>query len=168
MPWSKSSMVRILPGKEEKSSISVCELLAVSFKQGENFMGKILKVFFVIAAIYDAVLGLAFLFFAGGIFEYFAVTPPNHPAYVEFPALLLLIFSWLFLRIAQNPFKERSLIPFGIALKASYCGVAFYHNLLSGIPKMWLPWAWADLVFLLLFVAAWKFTAETEIFSEKN
>jgi hypothetical protein len=119
-------------------------------------MEKILKVFFIISAAYDGILGLAFLFFAPGIFAYFAVTPPNHPAYIQFPALLLLIFAWIFLRIAENPVKERDLIPFGAALKGAYCGVAFYNDILYGIPKMWLPWAWADLVFLILFLAAWK------------
>ena len=37
---------------------------------------------FVIAALYETVLGLAFLFFAGAIFQWFGVTPPNHPAYI--------------------------------------------------------------------------------------
>jgi hypothetical protein len=26
----------------------------------------------------------------------------------------------------------------------------------TGIPSMWVPWAYADLVFLLLFFLSWK------------
>ena len=123
-------------------------------------MEKLLKVFFAIAGIYDAALGLAFLFFPAVIFAHFGVMPPNHFAYVQFPALLLIIFAWMFFRIAENPVKERNLIPFGVALKGSYCGIAFYYDIMGGIPRMWLPWAWADLVFLVLFGLAWKATGK--------
>lgn len=116
------------------------------------------KPLFVIAALYDGILGLAFLFFAGAIFRVFEVTPPNHPAYIAFPALLLLIFAAMFVRIASDPVKNRELIPYGVGLKAAYSGTAFWFQLTEGIPFMWIPWAWADLAFLFLFVAAWKST----------
>ncbi len=61
---------------------------------------------FVIAALYDGLLGLAFLFFPLGIFARYGVEPPNHTAYVQFPALLLLIFAAMFLRIANHPAKN--------------------------------------------------------------
>jgi hypothetical protein len=113
------------------------------------------KSLFVIAALYDGLLGLAFVFFPLTIFAYYGVEPPNHPAYVQFPALLLLIFAALFLRIASNPVKNYSLIPYGIALKASYAGLAFWYATTSGIPSMWIPWAWADFIFMIVFVFSW-------------
>jgi hypothetical protein len=115
-----------------------------------------IKPLFVIAAIYDAVLGLAFLFFAAPIFSLYGVEPPNHPAYVQFPALLLLIFAAIFIRIAKDPKGQRTLIPYGMALKASYSGLTFWHELTGGVPSMWVPWAWADLGFLLAFIIAWQ------------
>ena len=111
---------------------------------------------FVIAALYETVLGLAFLFFAGAIFQWFGVTPPNHPAYVTFPSLLLVTFGVMFLKIARDPSGNRDLIWYGVALKAAYSGSAFWYQLNGGVPFMWLPWAWADLVFLALFVVAWR------------
>lgn len=113
------------------------------------------KPFFVIAALYDGLLGLAFLFFHMAIFAHYGVEPPNHPAYVQFPALLLLIFAAMFLRIAANPARNYKLIPYGIALKASYSGLAFWYAITTTIPSMWMPWAWADLAFLIVFVLAW-------------
>src|SRR5437773_5261171 len=115
-----------------------------------------IKPLFIVAALYDAVLALAFLFFAGAIYQWFGVTPPNHPAYVQFPALLVLIFAALFFAIARDPVKNRDLIWYGVALKTAYSGTVFYHQLAGGVPFMWLPWAWADLVFLVVFVLAWK------------
>jgi len=41
-------------------------------------------------------------------------------------------------------------------LKVAYCGTAFWYQVTGGIPFMWIPWAWADLGFLVLFVVAWK------------
>ena len=111
---------------------------------------------FWVAAIYDGLLGLAFLFFWRQVFEWFGVTPVNHPGYVQFPALLLLTFALMFALIAIDPWRNANLIPFGICLKASYAGVVFGYKLSHGIPAMWLPWAWADLGFLACFILAWR------------
>lgn len=118
-------------------------------------MNRWIKPLFVFAALYDGVLGLAFLFASAAIFAFYGVEPPNHPAYVQFPALLLLIFAAMFLVIAANPAKHHALIPYGIALKASYSGLAFWYEATRGIPSMWMPWAWGDLAFLIVFAYAW-------------
>lgn len=117
-----------------------------------------LKPLFIVAGLYDAILAIAFLFWANAIFQWYGVQPPNHFAYVKFPALLLLIFAAMFFRIARDPVKNRDLIPYGIALKLAYCGTTFWYQIRHGVPSMWIPWAWADLVFLVLFVIAWQCT----------
>lgn len=113
-----------------------------------------IQLFFLIAALYDGLLGLAFLVAPVALFGLFQVTPPNHIGYVQFPALLLVLFAWMFLRIARDPVFNRNLIPYGIGLKVSFCAVVFGHWVMKGIPAMWKPFAVADLVFLVLFVAA--------------
>ena len=115
---------------------------------------------FIVAGIYDAVLGIAFLVGAERIFSAFAVTPPNHLAYVEFPALLLLVFAAMFFRIARDPAKFRDLMPYGMGLKLSYSALAFWYQSTSDIATMWIPWAWIDLVFFILFLIAWRVTSE--------
>jgi hypothetical protein len=110
---------------------------------------------FYIAALYDGVLGLAFLFAAPALFQWFDVTPPNHFGYVHFPGALLITFALLFLTVARKPMANRNLIPFGMLLKLSYCGVVFYHWIGAGIPGMWKPFAWCDLGFLVLFIVAY-------------
>ena len=109
----------------------------------------------MVAALYDGVLGLAFLFFPMAIFAFYGVAPPNHAAYVQFSALMLLIFAAMFMRIANNPSRNYELIPYGVALKASYSGLTFWYVTTAGIPSMWIPWALADLIFLILFVISW-------------
>lgn len=120
--------------------------------------GNWIRALFVVVTVYDAVLGFAFLVFPQRVFEMFNVTPPNHMAYVQFPGLLLLLFAAMYATIAADPVKYRVLIPFGAGLKIAYAGIVFFYNATSSIPPMWLPWAWFDLVFLLLFIFAWRAT----------
>ena len=111
---------------------------------------------FLIAALYDGILGVTFLVSPFGLFELQGIDPPNHAGYVQFPALLLLVFAWMFLRVAIDPVRHRDLILYGCGLKLAYCTTVFGHALYGQIPSVWLPWAWADLVFLALFVSAWR------------
>ncbi len=112
---------------------------------------------FGIAALYDAVLGVAFLVVPWWAFQTFQVTPPNHWGYAQFPAALLLIFALMFVAIARNPAGNRGLIPYGIGLKVAYCVIAFAYWAGSGIPSMWKPFAIIDLIMAALFV--WAYVA---------
>jgi len=113
-----------------------------------------ISILFLSAAVYDGILGIAFLFASAPVFRWFSVTPPNHFGYVHFPAALLVVFAIMFLAVARAPAKNANLILYGILLKVAYCGVAFYHWGTGGIPGMWKPFAFFDLVCLFLFVAA--------------
>jgi hypothetical protein len=115
----------------------------------------LIVILFLIAALYDGLLGAAFLFRAEALFEWFAVPPPNHFGYVHFPAALLLVFGLMYLAVALSPQHNRNLIPYGMLLKVSYCGVIGYHWLTTGIPDMWRPFVFYDLIFLALF--AWAY-----------
>lgn len=113
-----------------------------------------IKPLFYVAALYDGLLGILFLFAWRAVYQSFGVTLPNHGGYVQFPALLLIIFGALFLRIARNPVANRDLIPYGIALKIAYSGIVFWYALRTGVPRMFVWYAWIDLVFLILFLVA--------------
>lgn len=115
---------------------------------------QMVSVLFSLAAVYDGVLGLAFLLAPSVIFQRFEVTPPNHFGYVQFPALLLLIFAWMYASVAYAPEKNSSLIPYGIALKVAYCSIVFYYWFAAEIPYVWKPFAIMDLCFIILFAIA--------------
>ena len=118
-----------------------------------------IKPLFMVAAAFEVLAALAFLFFANAIFQWSGVTPPNHPGYVTFPALLLLVFGAMYFRVAGDPVKYRELMVYGMGLKVAFFGNVFFFRLTSGIPDMWLPLAWADLAFFVLFYLAWRATA---------
>ena len=110
---------------------------------------------FIVSAIYDGVLGIAFLLASDSLFRWFGVTPPNHPGYVHFPAALLLVFALMFMAVALNPVRNRNLIPYGMLLKVSYSGVVMFHWFTADIPGMWKPFCIVDFFFLILFAWAW-------------
>ncbi len=117
---------------------------------------------FIVAAIYDGVLGGAFLIAPQALFEWLKVTPPNHYGYVHFPAALLIVFALMFLSIALKPISNRRLIPYGIGLKISYCAVVFAHWFGGGIPSIWKPFAICDVAFIILFFLAHVYLAGAE------
>jgi len=115
-----------------------------------------IRMLFIISAIYDGLLGVLFLFAATAVFQWFHVTPPNHPGYIQLPAALLIVFALMFIEISRDPFAKRNLIIYGILLKVSYSGVVFFHWLTAEIPDMWKPFAVLDILFLVLFVWAYR------------
>ncbi len=127
---------------------------------------RLISLSFAVAALYDGLLGVAFLVATGPLYQWFDVTPPNHPGYVQFPAALLIVFALMFAAVAINPLKNRNLIPYGILLKISYCGVVTYHWLTAGIPDMWKPFCICDFIFLLVFVWAWMVLREESVANE--
>jgi len=118
-----------------------------------------IRIMLVVCGLYDGLLGVAVVIAPGALFHMFNVTPPNHNGYVQFPALMLIIFGVMFLRAAADPVARREIIAYGMALKASYSGLVFWYQFRGGVPSLWVPWAWADLAFLVLFYLAWRRTA---------
>ncbi len=118
-----------------------------------------IRILLIVCGIYDGLLGLVFFLVPAAVFRIAGVTPPNHYGYVQFPALLLVIFGVMFLRAAADPATSREQIEYGMALKASYFGLVFWYQFHGGIPALWLPWAWADVAFFLLFLSAWRSVA---------
>jgi hypothetical protein len=116
---------------------------------------RLISIVFAASAIYDGLLGLVFLLVPGRMYLHFAVTAPNHWAYVRFPAIILIIFGVMFLQVALKPAQNRNLIPYGILLKGAYAGTVFAYWFAQGLPDMWKPFAFCDAIFALLFVWAW-------------
>lgn len=115
------------------------------------------RLFFFAAAAYDGLLGLLFLAAPIPVFLWYGVTPPNHVGYVQFPALLLIVFAVMFVQIGLEPQRHRSMIPYGVLLKASYCAVVLRHWAGAGIPDMWKPFAVIDAATAVVFLwIYWK------------
>jgi hypothetical protein len=116
-----------------------------------------IKAVFYSTGTYDGLLGVFFFFFGNSLYDIAGVTRPNHTAYIQFPALLLVIFGFQFLRIARDPAKYRELMWYGMGLKGAYSGVVLYHLWFGeGMPFMWIPFAIIDIIYLFLMFFSWK------------
>ena len=113
-----------------------------------------IKPVFIIAALYDFVLGVFFLVMWKRVYAHFHVTLPNHDGYVQFAAMLVAIFGVGFWCVAKDPARNRDIITMGVLLKVAYCTVVLGHHFFGSIPNVWVPFAWCDLVFLVVFVMA--------------
>ena len=109
---------------------------------------------FLLAAAYDLLLGLGFMVAFKPVMKAFDVGLPNHDAYVQLPAAMIAIFGVGFWFVAQAPERNRDIIKLGILLKLAYSGTILAYYARGMMPSMWVPFAWADLAFMLAFIAA--------------
>lgn len=114
------------------------------------------KILLILCGLFDGFVGLVFTVMPATLFCIAGVTPPNHFGYVQFPALLLVIFAVMFFRAAADPVLRREVLLYGVALKASCAGLVFWYQFHGGVPILWIPWAWADALFLLLLLIGWR------------
>jgi len=109
---------------------------------------------FVVAGLYDFLLGLLFLFAWQTIYTHFHIAYPNHAGYILFGAASIAIFGVGFLFVAAAPGRNRDIIKLGVLLKLAYSGTVLGFWFQNAIPFMWVPFAWCDLAFLVVFVVA--------------
>ncbi|HEX4064551.1 MAG TPA: hypothetical protein VHZ09_00900 [Acidobacteriaceae bacterium] len=121
------------------------------------------KILLILCGLFDGVVGLVFAVMPATLFRVAHVTPPNHFGYVQFPALLLVIFAIMFFRAAADPVLHREILLYGVALKASYAGLVFWYQFHGGVPVLWIPWAWADAIFLVLLLMGWSAMAHRAV-----
>lgn len=116
---------------------------------------KTIRALFALAGLYDFLIGLAFLLFGVALFDSTGVPQPNHWGYIQFGALMLMIFGAMFFNIARDPAANRNLIPYGILLKLCYCGLASYYWGTTGCPTLFKPFIFIDAAMLVLFWLAY-------------
>lgn len=116
-----------------------------------------IRILFAISALYDFIIGLTFLIRGPQLFDATGVPQPNHWGYIYFGSLMLMIFGIMFASIAWRPARNRELICYGVLLKLSYVGLVGYYWFTSaqGIPWLFKPFFFIDLVMLVLFVMAY-------------
>ena len=108
---------------------------------------------FLVAAGYDTLLGLAFVLFHAPIYAHFGISPPNHPGYVQLPALFIAIMGvadWL---VARDPVRNRDLVLIRVLMKVAYSGLCAVYAGRGGLPSLWLTLAIGNVVFIVPYVA---------------
>jgi hypothetical protein len=114
-----------------------------------------LRLLFLVAGLYDFLIGLTFLFFGAPLLEWAGSKEPNHWGYLQFAALQLIIFGTMFLAVARDPVGNRNLIVYGLMLKVSYVSMVGYYMAQGACPFLFQPFAVIDIVMFVLFLWAY-------------
>lgn len=97
------------------------------------------KGLFLLAAVYDLILGLVFIFFSKTAFMLIGI-PEKLPAFEGYLSLIgafLLVIGIAYYLIYKGDFKKNiDLILIGLLYKVAYCSIAFYYTLIGDIPHI--------------------------------
>ena len=109
--------------------------------------------FFLVAALYDMVLGALFVVAGESILRAIGMALPPHVAYIELAAIFIFIQGLGYWLVYRDPWANLGLVRMGVAYKAGYAGLAFYYLAIGKLPSLFfIPWAIIDVLFLLGFV----------------
>ena len=107
---------------------------------------------FTIAAIFNAVVGLAMLLAYDLLLPWLGFSP-RPTVWIHIIALIVLVFGFAYWRIANDPVRFRDYVVLGIAGKLAFV-VAIYGHFLAGDATAALATlVTADLIFAGLFAA---------------
>jgi len=115
---------------------------------------------FLIAGLYDFILGISFLFFYKEIFFLTGMNLPENPAYLTFCAILIALFGILLFMIYSDLNNSRRMIIYSILIKFGYVSTVLYYYFLVGkdyVDAPFLIFAGFDLVFAILFLESLRF-----------
>ena len=111
------------------------------------------RLLFLVAAIYDIALGLAFMVAGETVLDAIGMVLPPHIAYIQLAAVFVTVQGISYLFPARDPLANRSIVWVGVVYKAGYAGLAAWYLALGILPStFFVPWAIADLVFLVAFL----------------
>lgn len=111
------------------------------------------RAFFLVACLYDVLLGLGFLLLGESILDALGMALPPHIAYIQLAAVFILIQGISYWFPFRDPLGNLGIVKVGIVYKLGYAGLALYYLAMGTLPSpFFLPWAVIDLGFLLGFV----------------
>jgi hypothetical protein len=121
------------------------------------------KGLYLVAALYDLVLGAVFLMFYKPLMETFEIPIPSNPAYLSASAMFIFLFGVLLFLIYLKPEGSRRMVIYSILMKIGYSSVVLYYLVTRGFDFVewpFLMFAGLDILFALLFAESLRFIKE--------
>jgi hypothetical protein len=111
------------------------------------------RLLFLVAAVYDIALGIAFMVAGEAVLDAIGMVGPPHVAYIQLAAVFVTVQGVSYLFAWWDASANRAIVWVGVIYKAGYTGLAAWYLLLGMIPSVFfIPWAFADLAFLVAFL----------------
>ncbi len=107
---------------------------------------------FLIAALYDSILGALFFLFYRPIYAVFGIPLPDNTSYIHLSAGYVFVQGVGYWFVFRDLLGNLGIVKVGIIYKAIYIAVAVYYLSIGQLPHAIFAWfALFDVVFLLLF-----------------
>lgn len=111
------------------------------------------RTFFLVAALYDLILGAVFVLIGEPILTAIGMALPPHIAYIQLAAVFTFVQGLGYWFVFRDPYANLGIVRVGVAYKAAYSGLALYYLVIGQLPSVFfIPWAVTDLLFLIGFV----------------
>jgi len=109
--------------------------------------------FFLIAALYDLVLGLAFFFFWPVLFPALEMEAPTNASYVLLSAAFIAVQGFGYFLVWRDPARNIAIVTLGAVYKATYIVVALVSIWRGELPHDLFAWfAISDALFMIGFL----------------
>ena len=109
--------------------------------------------FFLVAAVYDIALGLAFMVAGETILDAIGMELPPHVAYIQLAAVFVTVQGLSYLLPWRDPWANEGVVWVGVAYKASYAALAAWYLVIGTLPSVFfVPWAALDIGFMIGFL----------------
>lgn len=111
------------------------------------------RTFFLVAAIYDIVLGVVFFLFYGAMFSALGIELPNNTSYIHLTAAFVLVQGLGYWFVYQEPQANLGIVKVGVAYKFAFSALAAYYLLIGQLlHPIFALFGFLDLLFLIGFV----------------
>jgi len=108
---------------------------------------------FLVAALYDFVLGIIFFLFLPFFFEeIYGIVAPIYPAFYQGGAAFVFVMGVGFYFVYRNIYRNVDIVKIGIIFKSVYTALAFYYVFVENTPWIFLVFGFLDIVFIVFFI----------------
>lgn len=119
------------------------------------------RTFFLVAALYDIVLGVGFFFLFDPLFAMLGIALPNNTSYIHLTAGFVFVQGLGYWLVYQDAPANLGIVKLGIVYKSIFAGLGFYYLAIGQlIHPVFLVFCVADLGFLAGFVVFLRRTRE--------
>jgi hypothetical protein len=85
------------------------------------------RTFFLVAALYDLILGAVFFLGYGPMFELLGIALPNNISYIHLTASFVFVQGLGYWFVYQDPIANRGIAKIGVAYKFAFAALSFYY-----------------------------------------
>lgn len=111
------------------------------------------KTFFLVAALYDGILGAVFFLFYNPLFHALNIQLPSNTSYIHITTAYIFVQGLSYWFVFRDPIKNVDIVKVGIVYKVIYSGLAFYYLAIGQLLSAVFAWlGLVDVIFLVLFI----------------